>query len=58
MIKEKLIQIAYCVFVFLVITMPIYFLYTYAYDRAVFDTLNKIECLNKKNGATDGAETH
>lgn len=43
--KEKLTQIAYIVLVFLIITVPICVLYTYAYDRAVFDTLKKIECL-------------
>ena len=42
---EKLIQIGYILLVFLVITVPIYLLYTYAYDRAVFDTLKKIECI-------------
>ena len=48
--KEKLTQIAYILFVFLIITVPIYLLYTYAYDRAVFDTLKKIECLTDTEG--------
>ena len=43
--REKLIQLGYAIFLAFVIFGLPYLLYTYAYDRAVFDTLKKIECL-------------
>ena len=48
--KEKLIQIAYVITVFLMVTVPIYFMYTWIYDKAVFDTLKKIECITDTEG--------
>ena len=47
--KEKLIQMEYALFIFLVVAGLPYLLYTYAYDIAVFDTLKKIECLKCLN---------
>ena len=42
---DKLIILGYVILIFLIITTPVYLLYTYAYDRAVFETLKKIECI-------------
>jgi len=53
--KDKSFQLIYILYVFLLFTLPPYILYTYAYDRAVFDTLKKIECLR---GAKDGTGTN
>jgi len=51
--KERLIQIGYGILIFLMMGACVYFPYTWIYDKAVFDTLKKIECITQLEGGDE-----